>query len=216
MRAVFFDLDGTLLELPEDFEALFEAALSDAGVDSGPDYYERYREDLFEHLDDCHPEPYRAAMADLRAEFGLVADFETLAEAYVDREVSATEPRPGVRDALAALDRPDCALGVLTNGAAAVQRRKLAHHDLDSYFAAVVVSGEVGAGKPDPEIFAAAKDAIPADEYVFVADDVERDVVPAQDAGFTGVYLAADDAERTGDRVDATVESLAEVPTLFD
>jgi len=218
MRAVFFDLDGTLVGLPDDFEAVFESALSDAGVDSGPDYYDRYLDDLFGHLDDCHPEPYRAAMADLCAEFGLVADFETLAEAYVEREVAATEPQPGVRGALDALDGPDCALGVLTNGADAAQRRKLAHHDLDSYFDAVVVSGEVGAGKPDPEIFAAAKAEISADEYVFVADDPERDVVPAQNAGFTGVYLAQgddpDDAD-LADRPDATVESLDEIPRLF-
>ncbi|USZ69066.1 HAD family hydrolase [Halorussus salilacus] len=214
MRAVFFDLDGTLVELPDDFEAVFEAALSDAGVSPDPEYHDHFVEILFEHLDDCHPEPYRAAMADLCAEFDIVPDFEELAAAYVDREVGATELAAGAREALDALD---CQLGVVTNGATGVQRPKLAHHDLEEYFDAVVVSGDVGASKPDPEIFAAARESIPADEYAFVADDLERDVVPAQGAGFTGVHLVDGDASADRDgRADATVASLGEVPDVLE
>jgi putative hydrolase of the HAD superfamily len=81
------------------------------------------------------------------------------------------------------LDGTLVALGVLTNGGARGQRRRLAVHDLIHCFEAVVVSAEIGAGKPDPEIFAAARDAIPADEPVFVADDLDRDVRPAQREG---------------------------------
>ncbi|WP_157971550.1 HAD family hydrolase [Halorussus litoreus] len=229
MRAVFFDLDGTLVELPEDFAGLFEATLREHGVGSDADshdlhdYHEQYMEAFFDHLADCHPEPYRAAMADLRESADLPSNPDALAETYTEREARATAIRPSAREMLEVLDSggpdapdtPDLALGVLTNGGARAQRRKLAHHGIAGQFRAVVVSGEVGASKPDSEIFAAAEDAIPADEHVFVADDLERDVVPAQEAGFTGVYLADEDPpEDAEERANHVVESLGEVPDV--
>lgn len=217
MRAVFFDLDGTLVDLPDDFEAVFYGAMDDHRVSADDEHREYYAESFFEYLDECHPAPCRAAMADLCEEFGLVVDFEELADAYVEHEVAGTAVEPGTAEALDALDAP---LGVLTNGATASQHGKLAHHGLDEYFDATIISGEVGAAKPDPEIFAAAKDAVPADEYVFVSDDLERDVLPAQEAGFTGVYLAEGDSvadSATGDgRADATVSSVRDVPRVLD
>ncbi|MFC4449384.1 HAD family hydrolase [Halorussus aquaticus] len=223
MRAVFFDLDGTLVELPDDFAALFEAALADHGVRADAERRDYYFDAFFDHLAACHAEPYRAAMADLRAAYDLDPSAEALAETYTQREAAATDLRPGVGEALDALAAADCALGVLTNGGARAQRRKLARHDLAGYFDAVVVSGDVGADKPDPEIFAAARDAVSADEYAFVADDLERDVRPAQDVGFTGVYVTedvADEGERSAEsrerRPDATVTSLRDVPALFE
>jgi len=212
MRAVCFDLDGTLVELPADFESVFEAALSDAGVSVEPGHHDYYTEIFFEYLAECHPEPTRAAMADLCEEFNFVADFDELASAYVDREVAETELRPGAREALDALDRPT---GVLTNGSERIQRRKLERYDLADHLDAVVVSGDVGAAKPDPEIFAAAREELSADEYALVADDLERDVLPAQAAGFTGIYLA-EDPDDGADRADAVVESLREVPDVVE
>ncbi|WP_162224136.1 HAD family hydrolase [Halorussus salinus] len=228
MQAVFFDLDGTLVALPDDFGALFEEALSSHGVRADAERHEYFTEAFFDHLGDCRADPYRAAMADLREEFALGPPAEQLAESYAEREAAATELRPGARDALDALaggERP-VALGVLTNGGGRGQRRKLAVHGLADYFEAVVVSAEVGAGKPDPEIFAAARDAIPADEYAFVADDLDRDVRPAQRAGFTGVYVGERDGDGNADggtasaddpvRPDHRVGSLREVPALFE
>jgi len=224
VKAVFFDLDGTLVALPDDFAALFEEALSDHGVRADAERHEHFTEAFFDYLDDCHAEPYRAAMGDLREEFSLDASADELAESYAAREAAATELRPGAREALDALaggERP-VSLGVLTNGGGRGQRRKLAVHGLADYFEAVVVSAEVGAGKPDPEVFAAARDAIPADEYVFVADDLDRDVRPAQRAGFTGVYVCERGGEGETASADAPtgpdhrVESLRETPALFE
>ncbi|WP_166035554.1 HAD family hydrolase [Halorussus pelagicus] len=230
MQAVFFDLDGTLVALPDDFAAVFQAALADHGVRADAERHECFTEAFFYYLGECRADPYRAAMADLRTEYDLAPPAEALAESYAEREAAATELRPGARDALDALaaaesddSAADVALGVLTNGGARGQRRKLAVHDLADYFESVVISADVGAGKPDPEIFAAARDAIPADEYAFVADDLDRDVRAAQREGFTGVYVAEDDrgdgiaseAGESAERPDHCVGSLREVPALF-
>ena len=213
MQAIHFDLDGTLVEFSGDFGALFEHALAAHGVAATDEHTEYYHEAFFEHFGDCHPEPYRAGMADLREAFDLDPTGAELADSYVEREVELTDVRDGVRETLSALDAP---LGVLTNGAGRAQRAKLDACGLADYFDAVVVSGAVGAAKPDAEIYAAAAEALPAEDHVFVADDLERDVLPAQEAGFTGVYLADGERADGAERADAVIESVRDVPAVLD
>jgi len=74
-------------------------------------------------------------------------------------------------------------------------------------FDAVVVSGDVGVGKPDPDIFPAAERELRAEEYVFAADALDRDVRAAENAGLRGVYYGGDAP------ADVTsVDSLADLP----
>ncbi len=82
-------------------------------------------------------------------------------------------------------------LAVLTNGAPAHQREKLHGSGLATYFEAVVVSGDVGIGKPDPRVFAAALAALAVapSATVMVGDSIERDIVDAQAGGLRAVWL---------------------------
>jgi putative hydrolase of the HAD superfamily len=77
------------------------------------------------------------------------------------------------------------ALAVITNGPADVQRMKLRVTGLDRFFAAVIISSEIGLAKPHQRAFAAAVEALQVgkEEIVMVGDHPERDVVGAQDAG---------------------------------
>jgi putative hydrolase of the HAD superfamily len=70
---------------------------------------------------------------------------------------------------------------MITNGAPDLQRLKLAGTGLAELFDPVVVSGELGAGKPEPAIFAhalALAGAAP-DEAVMIGDSWHRDVAGA-------------------------------------
>ena len=80
---------------------------------------------------------------------------------------------------------------VLTNGAPAQQREKLHGSGLATYLEAVVVSGDVGIGKPDPRVFGAALAALAVapSATVMVGDSIERDIVGAQAAGLRAVWL---------------------------
>jgi epoxide hydrolase-like predicted phosphatase len=66
----------------------------------------------------------------------------------------------------------------------------------DELFDAVVISGEVGLRKPDPEIYALAAErlGVPAEETVFV-DDLSTNVRAAAAAGMVGVHHT--DPDRT-------------------
>jgi putative hydrolase of the HAD superfamily len=109
-------------------------------------------------------------------------------------------------------------LALVTNGAPDVQREKLAATGLGRYFAAVVISAELGIGKPDRRIFGAALDRIgaSASDAVMVGDSLERDVAGARGAGLRTIWLERDDA--APDRTplpDARIDELGELPAAL-
>lgn len=211
--AVYFDLDGTLVGFDREYEAIVEAAIESVvgRVESGwADAVGGFFRDHFRAFDD---DPYRQAVADLHARQGFDADPDAVAEAWVATERAASELRPGVEELLDRLaGRDEVSLGVVTNGVPAVQRGKLREHDLIDRFESVVISYEVGAHKPDAAMFEAARERIDAGEYVLVGDDLEGDVVPAEEQGFTGVHV--DDGLGAAARV-GSVEDLDAVTRLL-
>lgn len=177
MKAIVFDLDGTLLELSRPYETVLaktfravEGTASEASV-------EGYSERFFELLGGCEPDPYRRA-------FDTVSENPAaLAEALLEREIEATEPPAGADDQLAALAE-EYRLGVLTNGVHSWQHEKLAAHNLAEYFDVVVTSYDAGAPKPSPEPFALLEERLPAEAYAMVGD-ADDDVEGARAAGWT-------------------------------
>jgi putative hydrolase of the HAD superfamily len=86
------------------------------------------------------------------------------------------------------------------------------------YFDAAVVSGEIGKGKPSPEIFRHLLDRLgvaPA-ESLMVGNSLSRDVVGGKRAGLHTCWLALDDEEEPVGLVepDFTIRSLGELPRL--
>ena len=82
-------------------------------------------------------------------------------------------------------------LALVTNGVPDLQREKIQSTRLARYFDAILISGEVGIGKPDSGIFLHALEvlaALPA-ESVMVGDSLTRDILGAQRAGIKGIWL---------------------------
>ncbi|WP_164974643.1 HAD family hydrolase [Halegenticoccus tardaugens] len=204
MATIYVDLDGTLVRYARSYGELFASTCESLGVavpDGGVDYY---TESFFERFRSFDDDPYRDAAADFCATYDLDVDGAVFAEALVERELAASTVPAGAKAALAALSE-DHALGVLSNGVGEVQRAKLAVHGLESLFDDVLVSHEVGAMKPDPALFAAAKELLPADRYVYVGDDARDDVEPARRAGFVTVRVA-DGSGTDGDAADSSAD----------
>ena len=76
-------------------------------------------------------------------------------------------------------------LALLTNGAAAAQRRKIARFEIADLFDAILVEGELGFGKPDERVYLRALNALgvtPADAWM-VGDNLDFDVAAPQKLG---------------------------------
>lgn len=110
----------------------------------------------------------------------------------------------------------DHRLGLVSNGAPDVQRQKLSHTTLASLFDVTIISGEVGAGKPDPRIFEAALAAldIAPNGAVMIGDSLARDVAGAHAAGIRAIWIdrgTREDAPAPAPVPDARVTALVEV-----
>ena len=107
--------------------------------------------------------------------------------------------------------RQRCSLGLLTNGAPDLQRAKLEESGLGFFFDTIVVSGDVGFGKPDPRIFKlilARLNAKP-EASVMVGNSLKSDVSPAKEIGMMTVWV-----NREGKVGDKSIVPNAEVADL--
>ena len=97
---------------------------------------------------------------------------------------------PGVEEILPLL-KEKYKLGVLSNGDARSQKKKIHSTGIDAYFDVIVVTGEYGLNKPDPKIFliAAEKMGLKPQEIVFVGDTFATDIYGAIHAGMKPVWF---------------------------
>lgn len=133
-------------------------------------------------------EAWSSALAVLGVQDGPLA--ERLAARFVEERGARHTVFADVVPALTILKRT-YALAIVTNGSPELQRAKIRGAHLAPYFDAIVVSGEIGVGKPEPQPFihALALLGVAATAAVMVGDSLERDIAGAQRAGIRAVWL---------------------------
>lgn len=114
-----------------------------------------------------------------------------LADEFSRMREEQTEPFPGALEALQAFRGRGIRLALVTNGSAALQRRKIDRFGLAPLFDDIVIEGEIGVGKPEPEPFLRALAALGATprETWMVGDDLDFDIRPAVRLGLYGVWI---------------------------
>ena len=222
---LFFDIDGTLLdhqwaadEAVGELRAAYEDVLGVLGTEELRSVWERLQEHWFvEYLDRrlSFVEQRRARVRGLWRHAGAAAPTDQKCDAafaiYLAAYENAWRPFPDVSDCLARLG--DVRLGVITNGDLDQQQQKLMKLGLRGCFDPVVTSSEVGAYKPDRDIFVAAArlaDA-PAERCVYVGDRLETDANAAARAGMGAIWLNRTQAEGQPAPGVRTITSLAEL-----
>lgn len=202
ITAVVFDLDFTLAVTETDRQTLLDRAT--AAVDAPPLTREEYLAAHGRHLTSEDREPI---FAGLLAEHDSEVDPADLAAAYRDAIAESLAPVDDAEALLADL-RGRYRLGLLTNGPLAAQRSKLDELGWANFFDAVVITGDLDAGKPDERAFRAVLDELGVEpaEAVYVGDDVEKDVQGAKQAGLYAVQVRFEGGPDRDPAADAYVE----------
>ncbi|HEU0074758.1 MAG TPA: HAD family hydrolase [Dehalococcoidia bacterium] len=234
VRAVCFDLDGTLLSDEPLDEAILQASreLAAHQPQIEPAQLASINRQVFlagwretEHAfihgtisgDEISRRVWRMALSALGFNDAALTE---IAFGVFSREVTA-----GYRlcdDALPILDAlgPRMPLALITNGASDVQRRKLVATGIESRFAAVLVSGELGTPKPMASIFLRAAELLGVEpaNILHVGDSLEADVGGAMGAGMTAVWLNRDGRKRTACDPEPhhEIASLSELAQLLE
>lgn len=182
IKAVIFDLDGTL-------------------VDSEPNYYTADREFLQEYGIDFTPELHKKSVGMgtfelvkwLKREHRITEPFSSMVkkknQIYLRIARNQTRPFPEMVKLLYYLEERAYVLALASGSSKQVIDEILTGVGLEGYFKTTVSSEEVFRGKPLPDIFLeAAKRLDVAPENCFVIEDSVFGVTAAKDAG---MYCAA-------------------------
>lgn len=115
-------------------------------------------------------------------------------------------------DGLLARLRPHTKLGIVTNGVAGLQRKKVNGSGLLHWFDAVAISGEVGIGKPEVGIFEwiSKELGVKPERCAMVGDNPERDVQGGLNAGMATAWVDHGYKPR-GAKAQLEVKSLSEL-----
>lgn len=181
---MLFDLDGTLHDRPRTVRRYLEGHVERFSLPDG--YAERWTE-----LDDFGYRPKAEVFALLVQEFGVKHGPATLLQDFHDHAGADCQLTPHTLEVLDTLRQGGLKLGLVTNGESGKQRQCLSSLGLDDAFGAVLISEELGFGKPDPRVYAAALNSLrlPASEVLFVGDSPRNDVAGPQAAGLRAAWL---------------------------
>lgn len=110
-------------------------------------------------------------------------------------------------------------IAMITNGSPSLQNTKLKlSPELTPYFEAIFISGDVGTGKPDPEIFHYVLEQlnILPEEAVMVGDNLNTDITGANQAGMDSVWLNRFAAKnKTAVHPTCEIKSLGELEPIL-
>ena len=202
--AIFFDLDGTILDwqtgMEESWLAACEAHIDGSvapaelheAIQARRTWFwedpERARNGRMD-LDGASREIVVRALADAGIESRELA--HRVADDYRVRRIADIAPYPGAVETLEAIRARGIPMALITNGAARNQRRSVDKFGLAPFFDCIVIEGEFGVGKPDERVFNHARQALGAsfESTWMVGDNLEADIAPAVSLGMHAVWV---------------------------
>ena len=217
LRAVLFDLDGTLLDTVADISEALNHALADHGLCALGEAEVRT---LIGRGVPALIERARRRLGAADTPRGpLLERFELHYEGLQARAQIRTRLYPGVAEGLAGLHAMSLELAVVTNKPQRTAAALLARLGLGRWLRAVIGGDSVRHGKPHPEPLLKACETLgvaPA-EALMVGDSL-TDVLAARAAGLPVVcvpYGYNEGADPRALACDAFVESIGELPALL-
>lgn len=214
IKAVLFDLDGTLLDRDASVKMFIDCQYDrlDGMVGHIPreDYVTRFIE-----LDQRGYVWKDKVYQQLVKEFYITElTWEELLQDYLTDFKNHCVAYPNLVPMLEELKSRNLRLGMITNGRGQFQLDNIKALGIETYFDRILISEWEGLKKPDPEIFKRAlmQLNVSPHESIFVGDHPEYDVKGAQQVGMKSVWKI--DSHWPEVDADNRVNDLAEIPLL--
>jgi putative hydrolase of the HAD superfamily len=205
IEAVLFDMDETLIHNTRSFESIARETYDLYSTELEPATFDEYWNTLwgkaadmwFMMIDGVLPGEEARRYTFINTLRALDADPDLAPRLIEHTDTCMLEATRVLQDTIPVLSRLRDAglrLGIVTNGYSCIQRMKIDRHNLHGLVDFTIVSEEVGAHKPEPEIFKAAcvKAACAPERVLFVGDTVENDYIGARRAGLEAILIDHD------------------------
>lgn len=215
IKAVLFDLDGTLLNRDASIRNFLVNQYERFSYCLGHIKKELYISRFIEL--ECRGYVWKDKVyQQLIDEFtvkGLSPD--DLLNDYVQHFKEHCVSFPNLIDMLEKLQNQSISLGLITNGLGQFQMDNIRALGIEKYFQVILVSEWEGIKKPNPEIFFKAINSLGVlpNESFYVGDHPENDIHAAQAIGMIGVWKK--DAQWDHVDSDFTIQDLAEIPHII-
>jgi putative hydrolase of the HAD superfamily len=143
---------------------------------------------------------------------------ERLAATFPVERRRRASPFPEVEGLLNRL-KESYRLALLTNGEVGLQNEKLDLSGLRPFFDVVTVSGEIGIGKPDRQVFdlTLKRLGLPVDSAVMVGDNLRTDIAGALGVGMCAVWVNRNaKANDAGIAPNFEIRNLDQLPSVLE
>ena len=216
VKAVLFDLDGTLLNRDESVK-VFISRQYDRLIDfvchiPKTEYVARFIE-----LDNRGYVWKDKVYQQLVDEFMIAGiTWEKLLQDYMNEFKNHCVPFPDLVGMLEELKTNNLLLGMITNGRGQFQMDNIEALEIKKYFEVILISEWEEIKKPDPQIFKRALEQMNVlpHECVFVGDHPDNDVKAAQNVGMKGIWKK--DWQWKNVDADFIVDDLGELPKIIE
>lgn len=215
IKAIIFDLDGTLLNRDESLKVFISEQHDRLNKWLGHIPKEEYIQ-RFVELDD-HGYVWKDKVYEQ-----LTNDFEIdgisvheLLEDYLNFFQDSCVPFPELLETLEELKQNHFLIGMITNGKGQFQMDNIRALEIDRYIDTILISDWEGIKKPDSIIFSRAAERlkISPEDCVFIGDHPEKDVKAAQKVGMRGIWKR--NYLWNGAEADDVIDGLAEIPGII-
>lgn len=211
-NAVFFDLDGTLIDTAPDMVAVLQHLQQEHGIEPAP--YDLARA----HVSNGAIGLLSLGFPEIEVEFGDDLHQEYL-ERYAEMICEESQIFTGLSELLDQLDEGDCPWGVVTNKPEQLTLPLLAALDLAERSSCIVSGDTLLVRKPDPAPLYLACDLLGVDtETSIYIGDAERDIQAGRRAGMATIaasygYITEDDDPREWDAdvIATSTEELTQI-----
>ena len=192
-KAVFFDIDDTLLDTSSFAETARQAAI-EAMVENGlplkkEEAYKLLKEIIKEKGSnyDKHFNVLTKKVLGKEDPFLIALGMTT----YHNVKFALLRPFPRTTDILLYLREKGYRLGAISNGITIKQWEKLIRLRIHSFFDSVITSQEIGIEKPNPGIFKEAMNQLncKADKSIMVGNKLDIDIMGAVNTGMKAVLV---------------------------
>ncbi|MCR9231774.1 MAG: HAD family hydrolase [bacterium] len=197
IKAVIFDLYGTLLELTQDHRPFLQVAKHCTSLSVQAAIHKAL-------VNDCPTLDSYASLLRLKTQLNLERLEQILADDLLKVRLFSE-----VRSVLEKLQSRQVKIAVISN-LATPYIRPFDAHNLRTHFDVVLFSCECGLSKPDPAIYQRAIQQLnlAPEEILMVGDSYASDVVGPATAGIKGIHLVRSGEDSSATAVISDLESL--------
>jgi putative hydrolase of the HAD superfamily len=216
IKAVIFDLDGTLLNRDASVEAFINSQYERLNNCLGHIPKEKFTSSFIDL--DCRGYVWKDKVYQQMINKFKITErtWEKFLQDYLEHFKESCIAFPNLNSMLEGLKRKSIRLGMITNGKGKFQMDNINALNIREYFDVILVSECEGIKKPNPEIFNRALEKLNVlpNQCLFVGDHPINDVKASQAVGMISIWKK--DFQWTKVKADFIIDDLAELPLIVE